>query len=299
MTQPNPTPAAVVCEHCGKPARYGIEPECRACYWPRGMYAPNVQVARNLEDTLQARFESMQQRAAQESWQPFFEAMVEVGVKSDAVVAVDINYAFEFFAKEYTLHKPYMSQVRAGMRAPASEENDARRGTVDNLIYGSYGEEMNFAALSADGQGIPSWGPIFFQLDAQAIAYRSTVIEENSFDFVTNRGLTPKSVGDRLNLVAGYLSVWDSRQKLVASKLAPRLATLPPPVDLEGKLIDPGSGRQDADYLEVHIFGPYNHQSVQDIRAHGISLKQPINAALFMALQEIVSQVAGKAIEVV
>jgi hypothetical protein len=296
MTQPN---AAAVCEKCGKAARYGIEPKCRACYWPHAMYAPNVRMARDLENALHIRFESTKQKAAQESWQPLFDSMVEIGAKSEAVTAVEVNFAFDFFSHARTLYGPYVSQVRAGVRAPARDEDDARRRVVDSLIYGGYGEEMNFAALSADGQGIPSWGPIFFQLDTQAISYRSTVLEDNSFHFVAAHGLTAETIGDRLNLLEGYLSVWDSRQKLVTSKLAPRLATLPLTVDLEGALIDPGLGRKDADYLEVHIFGPYNYQAVEEIRVLGVSLNQSINAILFEAFREIVLKVLGKPIEVI
>jgi hypothetical protein len=223
MTRPIPAPAAVVCDKCGKPARYGMEPECRACYWPHAMYAPNVQMARDLEDALQVRFESVQQEAAQESWQPLFDAMVDVGTRSEPVVAAKVGFAFGLFENSRTLYIPYVPQVRAKLHAPASDEDDARRRGVDAFIYSSYGEEMNFAALSADGRGIPSWGPIFLQLDTQTIGYRSTVIEENSFDFVTNHDLSVETVGDRMSLIAGYISVWDSRQKLVSSKLAPRL----------------------------------------------------------------------------
>jgi len=263
------------------------------------MYAPNVQMAQDLEDALQTRFESVGQKASQESWEPLLDAMVEVGARSEAVVAVDVTFAFELFRNARTLHIPYVEQVRGGVRASASDEDDSRRRLVDILIYGRHGERMNFAALSGDGQGIPGWGPVFLQLDIQAIGYRSTVIEENSYAFVRSRGLSEETLEDRMNLIAGYMSVWDSRQKLVASKLAPRLSKLSPPINHEETLIDPGSGRKDADYLEVNIFGPYNHQSIKNVRALGVYFKQPINALQFDALQEVVLEVLGRPIEVI
>ena len=288
-----------VCENCGKTARYGIEPECRACYWPHAMYAPNVQIARKLESALQGRFDNTRESATNDSWRPLFEAMVDIGVKSEAVAAVEVNFAVDLFSSARMYYIPYAQQVRGGVRAPAGDTDDAHRRVVDSLIYGGYGEQINFASLSADGRGVPSWGKIFLQLDSAAIGYRSTVLEENSYIFVVAHKLSADTVANRMNVLAGYLAAWDGRHKLVASKLGPLVATMPSPSDLASKIVSAGTGRADADFLEVHIFGPFNHQAVEAVRVLDGHYTQPINAALFAAFKELVPQVTGRPVEMI
>jgi len=62
--------------------------------------------------------------------------------------------------------------------------DDARRRSVESILFGSYGEEIRYAALSLGGLGLVSYGPITMVMSEPAIAQRASLLEYNSFQFV-------------------------------------------------------------------------------------------------------------------
>ena len=262
------------------------------------MHAPNVQIARKIRHALDRRFDATRDAAATESRAPLFEALVQVGLECKPVVAIEVNFGTSLFETARAFYASYAQQVRGGLRAPATDTNDAHRRIVDTLIYDGYGEDICFAALSLDGRGVTSWGSIYLELDPATVAYRSTVLEENAYFFVRNHDLTLQTLPNRVDILAGYLAEWDERHKLVAAKLAPRASALPNPPDFATTLISPGSGRADVDFLEVHIYGTFNYQAVASVRALGAQYTQPINALQFAAFTHLVQQASGRPVEI-
>jgi hypothetical protein len=256
------------CSHCGKAALYGIEDRCRACYFPAAQLAPNVRLASRPEQVvaLQGRYQAARDKAEREGLASSLQRLEDTANRAAAVINVPVGLAHDLFFRDVALYAPYEAQVKGELRAPAAPEHDRRRRAVGSLLYGSYHENIVYAALSADGRGLTSYGPVHLELDEVAVAYRSTVLEENSYEFAERHGLTPAEP-----LPPGFLARWEDRGKLAVAKLADRLQA---EMDEEAcaLLLLHGEGRRHSDeFLEVHIYGNFNLQAVQGVSLRGDS----------------------------
>ena len=180
--------------------------------------------------------------------------------------------------------------MEAGLRAPAEDLDDKRRRIVDTAFYAGYGADMNFAALSLDGYGVTAWGEIHLELDQRAIGYRSTVLEENSFSYVEKKALASRILRKEHAPIEGGLATWDQRGILVACKLAPALNRRARTTEISSLLIQNTQEKKAADFLEVHIFGPYNHQAVTAVRSTKKRFTQPENNSFFDALSHVLAK---------
>jgi hypothetical protein len=257
------TQPVALCDHCGK-ARHGIEPQCRACNYPAAQWAPNVQLAARPEEiaALEERYRNARDMAGEAS--AGLEALERIAERTGAVVNLPVGLAHSLFTGEAPLYSPYEQQLKGSLRTPAEPENDRHRRAVGGLLYGSYSEEMVYAALSADGRGLSSYGPVHLELEESCVAYRSTVLEENSYSFVRRHGVTPGRP-----LPHGYLARWQARGMLAVAKLAQDVKD-----DLDEEaccrlLLQSRGDRASDRFLEVHVYGTFNHQAVRSLALPG------------------------------
>jgi hypothetical protein len=247
------------CPQCEREAWYGIEPACRACGFPETAHAPNVQVAAQHSDALDVRFAAAQEKAHDAGRLRAFERLCEVAGTTHAVVNLSLGAAYSLFVREDALYAPYQRQVAAGVRAPAALENDRRRLRVEDALYGTYAGDMVYAALSADGRGLTSYGLVQLELLDVAVAHRATVLEQNSFDLERRFGT---------ELPVGYLGAWADRGKLAGAKLVDALgggAGLPDDRALGAMLLRSEGDRGSDDFLEVHVYKPFNRDAVRRV----------------------------------
>lgn len=250
------------CSRCGKAALYGIEDRCRACYFPAAQLAPNVRLAErpNHAAALEARYRAVWDRAEQEGLGPGLQKLEETANRTVPVINVPVGLAHDLFFRNVALYAPYEAQVRAELRAPAHPEHDRRRLAVGSLLYGSYHEDIVYAALSVDGQGLMSYGPIHLELEEICVAYRATVLEENSYQFTERHGLTPEKP-----LPLGFMACWKDRGKLAVAKLASQLHKDVDERDCALLLLREQGDRSSDEFLEVHVYGNFNFQAVRGI----------------------------------
>src|SRR5947199_10731413 len=64
-----------------------------------------------------------------------------------------------------------------------------RRVGVEGTFFGTYGEKIRYAALSLDGTGLKSYGEYSIRLWEIAIKDRTSLLEENTYDFVEHHGI--------------------------------------------------------------------------------------------------------------
>ena len=84
-----------------------------------------------------------------------------------------------------------------------------------------YEEHIQYAALSPDGRGLVSYGPVAVRWEVvpSYLDRRISLFQEDSFIFYDQFKL-----GDRgATVPPGYRAIWDDRAKLVAAKFASRL----------------------------------------------------------------------------
>ncbi|HNH48389.1 MAG TPA: hypothetical protein PKY30_15215, partial [Myxococcota bacterium] len=204
----------------------------------------------------------------------------QVATHSRAIVNVDVGFLHSFFVQKRGLYNTYQQQVAAQSRSPAAFENDRRRTAVESLLFGSYGGKLVYAALSLDGGGLPSYGGCALQLAEAAIERRSSLLEENSFFFVDRHGVSPTKTAP-----PGYQATWPRRGELAQAKLAPRLKARTTAAEFPAILLKSEGERATDDFLEVYIYGVFDHTAVEAIKVEK-SPTEPADRLLLQACAE-------------
>ena len=136
---------------------------------------------------------------------------------------------------------------------------------ADGTLFGIPGGQITYAALSLDGSGLISYGPVTLLLKDEAINHRASLLEENSFKLLGRFSKIPK----------GYRAIWAKRADLAIAKLLrqecvekTRGATSR---DARAKLILYQVGNRATDeFIEVHLWRGFNFHAIESICSDGI-----------------------------
>ena len=248
--------APTVCAVCGHDP-LDLEPQCPTCHTQR--MAPNVVLASRQEeqDALVTRVEQLLAGQSPD----FVGSVLKFGEavrRSVAVVNVSVRYAIDFLESATLLYATYAKLVESGARRPAPGGDDAKRRSVESLLFGSYGEEMRYAALSIGGQGLVSYGPVTMVLRELAVAQRASLLEKNSYEFVEDHKLRPG-----LPLPTGHRCPWSTRHHLAMAKCGSKIDDRTTDAQHRALLLRQGSGRATDEFIEVYIFGPFGRGAVE------------------------------------
>lgn len=179
-----------------------------------------------------------------------------------AVVNVDVGFLLQLLTNEKTLCTAYAKLIAAGARAPGAPVDDRNRTAVDGIVFGSWGTEIVFAALSLDGRGLGTYGVISLELREIAISDRASVLEENSWKYVQKHRIV---AGDKI-VPLGFRAPWGTRREVGVAKLAEFVnATTTSAEHPRLVLSSDGRDRDKDEFIEVHIFGPFNRHAIQRI----------------------------------
>jgi hypothetical protein len=178
---------------------------------------------------------------------------------SFAVVNVSARYAIDFLESDTLLYATYAKLVELGARRPAVGVDDARRRSVESILFGSYGESVRYAALSLGGVGLIAYGPVTMVLRELAIAQRASLLEENSFSFVESHKLRPG-----LPIPRGYRCPWPTRHHLAMAKCGVKVDEHTTIAEQRELLLQPDTRATD-EFIEVFIFGPFGRGAIERI----------------------------------
>lgn len=262
------------CKKCGSQVSESLS-NCPSCNTFLGY--PNVREAMNAEEAsaLEKRYMDAYAKAksmgSDQSLKKFEEAMK----KTSAVVNSDIDYLKFFFSSSKPLYSNYHLGVKGETRKPAMEKDDKIRRTVDAKLFGGYAEHIRFAALSLDGKGLESYGPFAMRLKEAAIDERATLLEDNSYHFMDKHGV--KVTGD---VPRGHRAAWKDRRKLAVTKLSGRISSGTTERDYAKILLSSAGERCDDEFIEVHIFGPFDNQAVESVRGDSSKFSKAERAML-------------------
>jgi hypothetical protein len=167
-----------------------------------------------------------------------------------------------------TLYSGYSRLVASEVRSPAMRSDDRARTAVEGIIFGSLASDIRYAALSIGGLGLASYGNCTIVLRELAVQASATLLENNSYKFVRDHQLTFES-----EIPAGYRAVWEDRHILAVSKLAKKVARAQTPTSAAEILLFSEGDRQTDDFIEVHIWGAFDHQSIE-----GVRIPHPVHA---------------------
>jgi hypothetical protein len=270
------------CPNCGSPFAASDE-RCSTCGDHLGF--PNVRASNRPAEriALEERYKAAMERAESRMAKLAVETFQKAVSRSSAVFNCDIYRLRELVAEGKSLYANYYLAVRAQVRKAADEENDRLRRAVDSLVFGSYADQIIFGALSIDGKGLASYGAYSLVLREIAVAKRASLLEENSYSFIARHKLKPSD-----GLPPGHRSVWEKREELAVAKLADAIRPDTPESSYPGILLSNGTSRTEDDFIEVHLYGPFNLQAIEYVCGNS-NPKRPEERALLAVIKDLLS----------
>ena len=230
--------------------------------------APNVRLARKSEEksALDERYNKVLEDAKLASAYDRLTLFDQKMKVTCAVVNVDISFLHACITNEKTLYTSYALGVKGQLRKPAQSDNDKERLAVEGILFGSYGQNIRYAALSLDGAGVQSYGKYSLKLREVTISHRATLLEDNSFVFVEKHELIPGK-----EIPRGRRSTWEDRHKLALAKLAHRVSPEASDAEYAGILLFSEGDYKTDNFIEIHIYGPFDAQAIEAVRGSSTS----------------------------
>ena len=253
---------------------------CVVCGTDAG--CPNVRVASEFIEVraLALRFEQARTNAKSVGSEQVFSEFCNAVRSSKAVVSLPLSRINELVSSDNSLYGTFYQGVDADSRLPESNEWDSIRQSVDALVFPHYFKEIRFGALTLDGLGVAKYGDLSIVLRDVAIRNRTSVFEENTIEFV--RKHVPKGSA----VPPGYRAVWDSRERLAAAKIAPRILSSTKKEEFPALLLDGD------DFIEVHIFGPIHRRAIEKLT--GKRPRQRTDRVLLKSIKRKVEEVGAE-----
>ncbi len=188
------------------------------------------------------------------------------GQNAKAIINIDLSSLKEWLIIKGGAYKNYHRLVDEGIRKVSKPGDDRRRTMIDSYLYGSYGRDMVFAAISLNDTGLTSYGECSVILNDMSISDRATLLEENSYNFVKTHNVNFET----LDIPLGYRSKWDNKIKLGTAKLYQKITTSNTAEDY-CKLVLYTEGdrdkRQNDEFIELHIYKGLSPLTVKSIQA--------------------------------
>ena len=248
------------CPNCSREVSE-IQVMCPTC----GTYLgpPNVRATgkREEREALEARYLAALEQSKIDGCESEVVDFDESMRKTSAVVNVDLDFLYTFITNEKALYTTYELGVEGQARIPAQPEDDSDRRTVGAIIFSKNAKEMRYAALSLDGAGLKSYGPYALRFKEITIAGRATLLEENSYSFVSKHNV--KSLRE---IPPGYRALWDERNKLAVAKLSGKVSAGTTEAEHSKILMADTGDRATDEFIEIHIYGRFNIDSIESVR---------------------------------
>ncbi len=211
-------------------------------------------------DALRKRYRAEVRLARKDGYEDKRKEFEKAAKKSAAVINVNLEYLHTFIVGSNALYSTYQLQAEGEVRDLAKTEFDKERRGIESTLFGSYGKNIRYAALSLDGTGLKSYGDYTIVLADKAVKKRATLLEENSYRFIKRHQVLAGG-----EIPRGYRSLWKDRVKLLVAKVAKKI-----PLTKKDKyntiVLDSTGNRETDEFVEVHIYGKINSAAVQAVR---------------------------------
>ncbi len=233
---------------------------CGVCNTDAGF--PNVRMAsRSTErEALKERVTKARTDAASREASTELAAFERAVSQSNAVMNRRFGSLSSWVNGDNPLFVNFYQQVDILGREPDGSGWDQQRGAAEAAISPFFYNDLNVAALSLDGRGMPYYGEYSVSLLTVTIEDRASVFEENPFIF-----------NERHHVVAGrtpppgYRAPWSEREILAAAKLQSQITAGMAADQFPSILMGPDRASEDCDFIEVHIFGAVSRQGIEKV----------------------------------
>ena len=249
------------CPKCSSsvPANLRICPSCGAdCGYP------NVRLARATEneEALCRRIKDAEQSAGVKNSTKTLDRFRRAVGSSRATVARPLAEVQNLLANRNNSYVSHHRMVRAGAKMVEDNEFEPIRTQFENAVFPNFHEEIVFAALSLDASGLQGYGGCTMVLKDLMIEERTSVFEENPYTFARRHELTLNAT-----IPDGYRATWQRRADLAIAKLHGRIDANTRDDEFADILMSDDGTTGGSDFIEVHIYGAINGNSIESIAA--------------------------------
>jgi hypothetical protein len=179
---------------------------------------------------------------------------------SRAVINVDIDLMKYILTKDKALYSNYNLRVHSHVCKPAEDSNDRKRISADSILFGWYGDQIIYAALSSSKKGLTNYGNYSLILKEISVSDRATLIEENSYKFIEKYDLFRNP-----SIPLGFRSIWQDRYKLVLIKHINNIKKGHTIEEFNNMLLVSGTDRSKDEFVEIHIYGTFDCHAIEEI----------------------------------
>ena len=242
------------CPNCNSPLSWEKD-SCPSC----GHYVgpPNIREVESERDALKARYEqAAEDSRARGCLNMVTEFTERVAQDSVAVINLWPSFLAQFLNGEKSLYSGYTLQTEAETRRAANLSNDRERRGTEGTLFGDYGLQIRYAALSIDCIGLVSYGSCSVSLRNALCINKGTLLEENSYSFVHRHRILP---GDQIP--EGRRAVWQDRHYLASAKIAGTIVQATTERNFAKLLLLSNGDRATDEFIEVHIYGAFGKEA--------------------------------------
>jgi hypothetical protein len=249
--------AYMKCPKCGAEVR-DSERHCPVCTHDCGY--PNVRAAERPEEirALEERLRQAEAAAAARGCETVLAQFRSAVTSSEAVLNRPLSVVQNLISSDNELYTTFYQLVGMGARRPEETQVELQRLLADDVLFPHYRDQIRFAALSLNGQGVARFGDCAMVLREGPIRDRSTVFEKNSLYFCIERGIGLR----RPYVPYGFRATWDHRDQLAAAKLESSLESGMSGASFASVVVKSGSAPDSDDFIEVHIYGPLGRRNI-------------------------------------
>ncbi|MGH6615752.1 hypothetical protein [Sphingomonas sp.] len=223
--------------------------QCSYCFSDIGF--PNVRYAMRAEEctALEHRLAAAQKVIEEANLQYEYDLLLFMTEKSKLVINRKFRQLSHWLYSENRLYRNFYKRRQSG-ESYTEDEFNLQRISAENTVSPLFYDQLNYAAITVDGVGMPYYGEYSIIVREDAIAHRTTVFEENPFIFSERHGIVSGKMPP-----PGYRTVWDRRAKLIAAKLAERLSKGACDADIAELVMNRNRGAATCDFVEAHVYG--------------------------------------------
>lgn len=233
------------CGKCGRTIQF-FESHCECGEFHS---FPNVRIAREEVAQLAARYNQDRATAFTRDTNAKLDAVEQMAESANPIINMSVRAADNILRGDK--YRNYYQMLAAGLRLIAEMTHHAERGKVDATIFPEYYPHIISLALSPDGRGLTSYGPVAMTVnDKDFLELRASLLERNTYKFYDEHDL-----GGRKNIVLpGYRSSWSERSTLATTKLAKSVSSSSVLSDIQEMFLKVTDDREKDEFIEVHVF---------------------------------------------
>jgi hypothetical protein len=211
---------------------------------------PNHRAAAIERDELSKRYEAARNDPETRKVAPLLAKLESLAERSRPVIAMSFAACDDILRSDK--YRNYDQRTGSGEREPANAQDHADRAMVGARLFPMYSQHIHYAALSPDGRGLLSYGPVAvcWEVTPAYLGRRASLLDENSFFFYDHYTLGQRGA----TIPPGHRAMWEDRAKLVIAKIASKLTIVTAESSLPHLLLRAGTTRREDEFVEIAIY---------------------------------------------